>query len=341
MKLSLKKIFIFTSLFSLFFYSCSSKNSKNVPNSYEIEVVEDFQDNSMGTNPGNLIMNQFIPDNMPEKAPLVVVLHGCNVSASFFAKIGGWNQLAQKYKFYVLYPEQTSSNNITSCFNWFNKSDTEKGKGEVHSIYNMIKMIKANYSIDDKKVFINGMSAGGTMSLAMMSIYPELFNAGSVMSGLPFRAAVSPEQAIKAMIPGIKKTPSEWGNLVKKAKPGYKGKYPKLIIFHGTKDYVSVFNNMNEILEQWTNIHNIDQTPDETKLLQGYPYKIYKDKKNMPVIETVEITKMAHFLAVDPGKAKHQGGVVLKAERKYTMPSVKDVNIYTPYWTLKFWGLAK
>ncbi len=43
-----------------------------------------------GSNPGNLKMYKYIPDQLPPSAPLVVVMHGCTQNALTFASESGW-----------------------------------------------------------------------------------------------------------------------------------------------------------------------------------------------------------------------------------------------------------
>ena len=43
-----------------------------------------------GSNPGELRMYAYVPDDLPANAPLVVVLHGCTQSAGSYNKGAGW-----------------------------------------------------------------------------------------------------------------------------------------------------------------------------------------------------------------------------------------------------------
>ena len=52
-------------------------------------------------------MWKYVPAGMPQNAPLVLALHACTQQAADYVK-AGWNTLADKYKFYVVYPEQTT-----------------------------------------------------------------------------------------------------------------------------------------------------------------------------------------------------------------------------------------
>src|SRR5687768_9019369 len=58
-----------------------------------------------GSNPGNLEMFLFVPENFSGPAPLVVMLHGCAETAKACAKLTGWNELATEHQFMVLYPQ--------------------------------------------------------------------------------------------------------------------------------------------------------------------------------------------------------------------------------------------
>ena len=50
--------------------------------------------------------SEYVPTQAPTgKAPLVVAIHGCSQNASSFAASTGWNELAETYGFYVLYPD--------------------------------------------------------------------------------------------------------------------------------------------------------------------------------------------------------------------------------------------
>ena len=78
---------------------------------------------NFGTNPGALRARIYIPDEFPDAAPLVVVLHGCTQSAAGYDHGSGWSQLADQEGFALLFPEQQRANNASLCFNWFLPGD--------------------------------------------------------------------------------------------------------------------------------------------------------------------------------------------------------------------------
>ena len=98
---------------------------------------------NFGTNPGALWAKIYIPDELPDAAPLVVVLHGCTQSAAGYDHGSGWSQLADQEGFALLFPEQQRANNASLCFNWFLPGDTRRNSGEAHSIFQTIETLVA------------------------------------------------------------------------------------------------------------------------------------------------------------------------------------------------------
>ncbi len=97
-----------------------------------------------------------MPEGIPSKSGLVVVLHGCTQNARGYDAGAGWSTLAERYGFALLMPEQTTSNNANGCFNWFNPEDTIRDSGEALSIRQMIDRIVRKHGIDPKRILSLG-----------------------------------------------------------------------------------------------------------------------------------------------------------------------------------------
>ena len=82
---------------------------------------------SFGANPGNLRMFVYVPERLPNMAPLVVALHGCSQSADDYDYGSGWSTLAERLGFAVVFPEQQPTNNPKNCFSWFLSGDIARG----------------------------------------------------------------------------------------------------------------------------------------------------------------------------------------------------------------------
>ncbi|RKH35888.1 esterase [Corallococcus praedator] len=289
---------------------------------------------SFGTNPGNLRMWTHVPASMPANAPLVVALHGCTQSAAAYAATG-WTALADPLKFYVVYPEQVSGNNSTSCFNWFEPGDTARGQGEALSIKQMVDHMKATYSIDPGRVFVTGLSAGGAMTHVMAATYPDVFAGAAVMAGIPYKCATSMTGGFSCMSPGVDKTPTAWRDLVRGAFPSYTGAYPRVSIWHGTSDFTVKNSNLTEGVEQWTAVHGIDQTEDLSETVAGYPHKVYTDAAGKALVESYSLTGMGHGTPIDPAFRFPGTTVACGTAGAYVL----DTDICSTWYVAKFFGL--
>ncbi|WP_057921873.1 extracellular catalytic domain type 1 short-chain-length polyhydroxyalkanoate depolymerase [Lysobacter capsici] len=283
-----------------------------------------------GSNPGNLRMFKYVPPNLPANAPLVVAMHGCSQSAASYDAETGWELLAQRWHFAVVLPQQQSANNSSACFNWFETGDTTRGQGEALSIKQMIDKMRADHGSAADRVYVTGLSSGGAMTAVMLATYPEVFAGGAIVAGIPYRCATSSSAAFSCMSPGSDLTPAQWGDKVRAAST-HTGPWPIVSIWHGDADYVVRPANAAESLQQWTNVHGIDQVADVEDSVAGYPHKVYRDAQGRARVETYTITGMGHGTPVDPGTGESQCG----SAGAYVL----DVNICSSYYIGRFWGL--
>ncbi|MBV8933614.1 MAG: PHB depolymerase family esterase [Kutzneria sp.] len=285
-----------------------------------------------GPNPGNLGMFDYVPPGLPSGAPLVVALHGCSQSAQDYFAHSGWTKYADQWHFAVVFPQQSSANNILSCFNWFLPAEDGRGQGEAASIRQMVTYAASTFHIDPRRVYLTGLSAGGGMVADLLADYPDVFAAGSIDSGLPAQCATTSVEASGCQSGGQNRTPAQWGDLVRNSDRGYTGPWPRVAIWQGTADFTVNAANATELTEQWTNVWGIGQRPSSTKTLPGGTTEnIYNDGTGAPAVQTYTVAGMGHGLAVHPGAGADQCGTV----GAFFLDA-----ICSTYYTALFWGLT-
>ena len=284
-----------------------------------------------GTNPGRLKMFAYVPAQRQPLLPLVVVLHGCSQGAAEYDLGAGWSTLARHFGFALLLPEQQRINNPQRCFNWFQSEDITRGEGEVCSIREMIARMVADCAIDPRRIFVTGLSAGGAMTMAMLSSYPELFAAGAVIAGLPFGAARNMRDAILQMRMPPARPAGELGDLVRRAS-NHRGKWPKLSVWHGTADYTVHPDNAGEIVKQWLDVHQLPLAPMASAVVDGYPHQQWWNADGQPVVESYTITNMAHGTPIG----------IAANDKRYGKagPFLLEAGISSSYHIAKFFGVT-
>jgi poly(hydroxyalkanoate) depolymerase family esterase len=172
--------------------------------------------------------------------PLIVALHGCTESSDVFRQLSALDTLAESKGFIVVFPGQDSSANSQSCWNWF--SQMQRGSGEPSIIAGITQAVQQHYSVDTKRTYVLGFSAGGAMATDMGATYPDLYAAvgsgsGCEFNGLPCVGSPGPD-------------PVASGQGAYKAMGAHARSMP-VIVFQGDADTTVVPANGDRIVREW------------------------------------------------------------------------------------------
>ncbi len=182
--------------------------------------------------------------------PMVVALHPCGLVPSAWAGLTRINTLADSQKFLVLYPRQSAAINPSGCWNWFLSTNQARGYGEPAIVKSMVDLIKSHYSVNSKKVYVFGLSAGAAMTSTMLACYSDVFAAGGIGAGFMYKAATNPAEAA-ALSNGSHHSPTQRGfdawNCSGKPKPRRTG----VIVFQGTSDNLVTPINATQLVTQF------------------------------------------------------------------------------------------
>src|SRR4029077_9625046 len=128
----------------------------------------------------------------------------------------------------------------------------QRSGGEPSLIAGITRQIMRDYSIDPKRVYVGGLSAGRAAAAIMGATYPDLYAAVGVHSGLVCGAASDLTSAFAAMRQG------SGFEAIAEAGPAV-----PTIVFHGDRDTAVHPNNGDRILEQSA------KATSATKVLRG------------------------------------------------------------------------
>jgi poly(3-hydroxybutyrate) depolymerase len=313
-----------------------------------LEPVEDF-----GANPGELDLFVHLPAAHAPGGAMVVALHGCTQSAADFDDETGLVALAEAVPFVLLLPQQRAANNGERCFNFFRRDDNRPDRGESASIRQMVAHAVARFEADPERIYVLGLSAGGSMTAVLLANHPEVFRAGAIVAGTPFdcnrpgfwtwgawwstrlvfgdAAAASFACGILGPRP-IDRRPRDWGDAVRAVAGGEPARWPRVSLWQGGGDDVVHPANQRELLEQWTNVHGLDLAPERRDTAGGVVHEVHGDGNGgAAVVETWRIADFPHALAVDPSAEPDPCGVAA--------PYLEPADLCTVRRIAAFWGL--
>jgi len=253
------------------------------------KFIEAAYSNSAGTRAYKL----YIPGGYHGQAlPLVVMLHGCTQSPDEFAAGTRMNLLAEEQTCLVVYPAQPSEANAAKCWNWFRPSDQRRGHGEPSLIAGITRQVMRDYSVDPKRIYIGGLSAGAAAAVVMGATYPDVYAAIGVHSGLACGAANDITSAFAAMRQGELSGFSRSGDI---SAPLGHGSVVPTIVFHGDRDTtVHPHNGDHVIAQKWTT--NLQKQVHRGRVPGGHAYTrtIHTDASGRAMLEHWEIHGAGH-----------------------------------------------
>jgi poly(hydroxyalkanoate) depolymerase family esterase len=215
------------------------------------------------------------------------MLHGCTQSPDDFAAGTRMNFIAEEQTCLVVYPAQRSEANQAKCWNWFRSSDQQRGGGEPSLIAGITRQIMRDYSVDPRRVYVGGLSAGAAAAAIMGATYNDLYAAIGVHSGLACGAASDLPSAFAAMRQGGGSN----AGVISTNAPAV-----PTIVFHGDRDTTVHPNNGGQILEQSTRKTNTQKKVHRGQVPGGHAYThtVHRDAGGHGIFEHWNIHGAGH-----------------------------------------------
>jgi len=216
--------------------------------------------------------------------PLVVMLHGGTQTPDDFAAGTRMNVIAEQETCLVVYPAQPSHANPAKCWNWFRPNDQCRGRGEPSLVAGITRQVMHDYSVDPRRIYVGGLSAGAAAAAVMGATYPDLYAAIGVHSGLACGAADDLISAFAAMRHGGLGCSSEFSETSAVLE---EGPAVPTIVFHGDRDAIVHPRNADHVIARSMKTTNWQKKVHRGQVPGGHAYTrtIHTDENGRAILE--------------------------------------------------------
>ena len=136
-----------------------------------------------------------LPANLPDNAPLVIVLHGYGGDAN--PEAFGMNATADRHGFAVCYPQGERDSRGKRGWNVGYPSQAEMPIDDVQFLEDLIGHLHRHYGLSRRNVFCTGMSNGGDMCYLLAAQRPDLFAALGSVAGFMSVAILREDKSLQ------------------------------------------------------------------------------------------------------------------------------------------------
>jgi acetylxylan esterase len=253
-----------------------------------------------GTNPTNVGMYVYKPTTVKANPAVIVAIHECTATGPEYFTGSPYAQLADTYGFIVIYP---SSPNSGTCWDVSSKATlTHNAGGDSLGIANMVPYAISTWGADPSRIFVTGTSSGAMMTNVMAAVYPNLFAAASVYSGVAAGCFMSSFGGVDAWNSScaeglVSQTSAQWAAQVRAMYPGYTGPYVPIQEYHGTADTTLYPENLGEEIKEWAGIFGYNAAAP-TQVLDNTPLPGYTKSFYGPALQGILAQGVGHTVPI-------------------------------------------
>ena len=223
-------------------------------------------------------------------------------------------------------------NNPNLCFNWFVPADTTRGSGEAQSIRQMIDRTVADWDIDRDRFLSPASRRGAPWHLRCLPPIRRSSRVGRSSRGFPIGSASDIPAAFQVMADSRTLPADEWASIVRSASH-HRGRWPKFRSGRERRITPSIPRNADEIVKQWTALHQTGAKPDQIEKHPGYVRRIWNNTEGEPAVEEYVVSAMGHGTPLATGSGEGHFGAAA--------PYLLETGLSSSHRIAQFWDLTK
>lgn len=228
---------------------------------------------------------------------MVVFLHGAGYDGTRTAVDTQFNELAAREGFVVLYPEVANQ----GCWGWVMAEHQQRDAGQPSLIADITRKVTKDWSIDPRRVWVDGVSCGGAMANVMAATYPDVYAAVGAHASCPYKGSpcfgsqsvASDEEASRAIYQamGSRARTMPFFAVVGSADPAAPPK--------ATEQTVRSWLGLADLVDDSVYDQSVPRTPSSVRQEQvpggrAYEIAIYSDADGCVIGESWLIQNMSH-----------------------------------------------
>ena len=124
----------------------------------------------------------YMPEDLPEDAPLVILLHGYKASAKGYRP--EMMEVARENGFALCYPQGAVDGRGKTCWNVGYPFQDDLKTDDVDFLCSLARHLQKTHRLSRQNTFLTGMSNGGEMCYLMAYLKPDVFAAFAPIAGL-------------------------------------------------------------------------------------------------------------------------------------------------------------
>jgi poly(hydroxyalkanoate) depolymerase family esterase len=215
----------------------------------------------------------YVPSTYRAGLPLLVMIHGCRATDDREAAATGYDALAERKRFVVLYPDVDAADIAAGrCWKglWHPQGEA-RGRGDAKAIAAMTRAVISAWHVDPSRVYAIGMSSGAFETSILGADYPDLYAAIGIHSGAAYDGA---EQGCW----GPRRPLAHTAALAREALAamGPRARPVPVIVFHGDHDATIPYRCGRQALAQWLETDDRVLAREQLPRLPAAPTKVVR-----------------------------------------------------------------